>query len=69
MYWQSLHVLIYQVKQEIKCTFENAYVRKVKAQKEIKNGSIRELHLKVILNVFLNGFASLQQTNLKVRNS
>ena len=39
MYWQSLHLLIYQVKQEIKCTFENAYVRKVKAQKEIKNGS------------------------------
>ena len=60
MYWQSLHVLIYQVKQEINCTFENAYVRKVKAQKEIKNGSIRELHLKVILNVFLNGFVSLQ---------
>ena len=60
MYWQSLHVLIYQVKQEIKCTFENAYVRKVKAQKEIKNGSIRELRLKVILNVFLNGFVSLQ---------
>ena len=60
MHWQSLHVLIYQVKQEIKCTFENAYVRKVKAQKEIKNGSIRELHLKVILNVFLNGFVSLQ---------
>ena len=60
MYWQSLHVLIYQVKQEIKCTFENAYVRKVKAQKEIKNGSIRELHLKVVLNVFLNGFVSLQ---------
>ena len=62
-----MHVLIHLVKEEIKCTFENAYVKTVKAQLAIKISSIGGLHIITNLNVHFNRLFSFKKTNLNIK--